>query len=244
VFEHRAKADEMTHTSDGRQRVAVVTGGAGAIGGAIATALGNRGHRVVIVDRSGDVACDLADAAQVRAAADMILLDYGRCDVLVHAAGAFDRMTIESFDLAAFRRVQAVNVEAMLLLAEKFAPGMGQRGFGRIISIVSNTFWLPPAADLLAYVASKGALIGLTRVLAHALGPDGISVTAVAPGLTRTPASSSVAEEEFEMVAAQQALPRPLIPDDVAATVAFLAQPEAAALTGQTITTDGGLVLR
>jgi NAD(P)-dependent dehydrogenase (short-subunit alcohol dehydrogenase family) len=224
--------------------VAVVTGGAGAIGGSIAQTLRSGGHRVVIVDRNGDVGCDLADADQVRRAADAILSDYGRCDVLVHAAGAFDRMTLETLDLAMFRKVQAVNVEAMLLLAEKFAPGMSQRHFGRIISIVSNTFWAPPAGDLLAYVASKGSLIGLTRVLAHALGGNGISVTAVAPGLTRTPGSNSVAEEEFETTVVQQALARALVPEDVAATVAFLARPEAAALTGQTITTDGGLVLR
>jgi NAD(P)-dependent dehydrogenase (short-subunit alcohol dehydrogenase family) len=224
--------------------VAVVTGGAGAIGGAIAETLRSGGHGVVIVDRTGDVACDLADAEQVRHAADVILRDYGRCDLLVHAAGAFDRMTLDTFELATFRSVQAVNVEAMLLLAQKFAPGMRERRFGRIISIVSNTLWAPPAGDLLAYVASKGSLIGLTRVLAHALGANGVSVVAVAPGLTRTPGSSGVAEEEFETVLAQQALPRALVPEDVAAAVAFLARPEAAALTGQTITTDGGVVLR
>jgi NAD(P)-dependent dehydrogenase (short-subunit alcohol dehydrogenase family) len=178
----------MTETRhEPQDSVAVVTGGAGAIGGAIAKTLRSGGHRVVIVDRTGDVACDLADAEQVRQAADVILRDYGRCDLLVHAAGAFDRMTLDTFDLAAFRSVQAVNVEAMLLLAQKFALGMRERRFGRIISIVSNTFWAPPAGDLLAYVASKGSLIGLTRVLAHALGGNGISVTAVAPGLTPTP---------------------------------------------------------
>jgi NAD(P)-dependent dehydrogenase (short-subunit alcohol dehydrogenase family) len=235
----------MTETRhEPQDSVAVVTGGAGAIGGAIADTLRSGGHRVVIVDRNADVACDLTDAERVRQAADVILRDYGRCDLLVHAAGAFDRMTLDTFDLAAFRRVQAVNVEAMLLLAQKFAPGMLERRFGRIISIVSNTFWAPPAGDLLAYVASKGSLIGLTRVLAHALGGNGISVTAVAPGLTRTPGSSGVAEEEFDAVLVQQALPRALVPEDVAAAVAFLARPEAAALTGQTITTDGGVVLR
>jgi NAD(P)-dependent dehydrogenase (short-subunit alcohol dehydrogenase family) len=136
----------MTETRhEPQDSVAVVTGGAGAIGGAIADTLRSGGHRVVIVDRTADVACDLADAEQVRQAADVILRDYGRCDLLVHAAGAFDRMTLDTFDLAAFRRVQAVNVEAMLLLAQKFAPGMLERRFGRIISIVSNTFWAPPA---------------------------------------------------------------------------------------------------
>jgi NAD(P)-dependent dehydrogenase (short-subunit alcohol dehydrogenase family) len=224
--------------------VAVITGGAGGIGGAIANALRVDGHQTVIVDRTGDVVCDLADAGQVSSAADAILRVHGRCDVLVHAAGAFDFMTLEEFDLETYRKVQAVNVESMVLLAHAFAPGMRERGFGRIISIVSNTFWLPPAPNRLPYVASKGALIGLTRILAHALGGDGIAVTAVAPGLTRTPGSSVVPEEEFAAVVPQQAMSRALSPEDCAATVAFLARPEASALTGQTITADGGLVLR
>jgi NAD(P)-dependent dehydrogenase (short-subunit alcohol dehydrogenase family) len=188
--------------------------------------------------------CDLADASQVGLAADVILRGYGRCDVLIHAAAAFDRVTLDTFDVKRFRAVQAVNVEPMLLLAQAFAPGMRERRYGRIISIVSNTFWSPPGEDRLAYVASKGSLIGITRVLAHALESDGISVTAVAPGLTRTPGSSSVPEGDFEAVLAKQALARALIPEDVAATVAFLVRPEAAALTGQTIVTDGGWVVR
>jgi NAD(P)-dependent dehydrogenase (short-subunit alcohol dehydrogenase family) len=224
--------------------VAVVTGGAGAIGGAITEALRAAGHEVVILDRDGDVPCDLRSTVEVLRAARRILKDHGRCDVLVHAAAAFDRVTLDTFDVERFRSVQAVNVDAMLILAQQFAPGMRERGYGRIISIVSNTFWSPPGEDRLAYVASKGSLIGITRVLAHALGGDGISVTAVAPGLTRTPGSSSVPEEEFEAVIAKQALARPLIPEDVAATVAFLVRPEAAALTGQTIVTDGGGVMR
>ena len=227
-----------------KQSVAVVTGGAGAIGGAIANALRNDGHRVVILDRVGDAVADLSDTDQVRRAADEILGTHGRVDILVHAAGAFNRMTIDTLDLDAFRLVQTVNVEAMLVLAHSFLPGMRERGFGSIISIASNTFWAPPQPDLLAYVASKGSLIGLTRVLARALGGDGISVTAVAPGLTRTGASTEVPEEEFDTIVAQQSVKRPLVPEDVAATVAFLARPEAAALTGQTITTDGGNVLR
>jgi len=97
---------------------------------------------------------------------------------------------------------------------------------------------------MLAYVASKGALIAMTRTLAVGLGNDGIAVTAVAPGLTRTPASDVVPSEEFADVAAHQALPRPLTPDDTAAVVAMLAGDDAAALTGQTLTVDGGLVLR
>jgi NAD(P)-dependent dehydrogenase (short-subunit alcohol dehydrogenase family) len=135
-------------------------------------------------------------------------------------------------------------VESALLLTQAFAPGMQDRGFGRVIFIVSNTFWRPPGAHMLAYVASKGALIGMARTLAVGLGSDGIAVTAVAPGLTRTPATDVVPPSEFDDAAEHQALPRPLTPDDTAVVVAMLAGDDAAALTGQTLTVDGGLVLR
>jgi 3-oxoacyl-[acyl-carrier protein] reductase len=117
------------------RRMAVVTGGAGAIGGSVAAALTAAGHQVLILDRTGDVPVDLADEQQVRAAAQ-----------------------------------------------RAFVPGMAARGFGRIIVVVSDTVWAPPAADLLPYVTSKGALVALARALAMAHGPDGIVVTCWPPG--------------------------------------------------------------
>jgi NAD(P)-dependent dehydrogenase (short-subunit alcohol dehydrogenase family) len=226
-------------------RVAGVTGGAGAIGASIAAALAAAGHQVIILDQTGDPPVDLADEQQVRAAAQRVLDQAGRCDVLVHAAAAFDRADLSRLDLAVWRRVQAVNVESALLLAQAFVPGMAARAFGRIIFMVSDTIWAPPAADLLPYVTSKGALVALARTLAVAYGADGIAVTCVAPGLTATPAAQAgMPATAFEAVRARQALPRTLLPGDVAATVAFLASDGAAALTGQTLCTDGGLVTR
>ena len=230
-------------TSDQDRRVAVVTGGAGAIGGAIAARLAPD-HTVVVLDRAGDVAVDLGDPDGVRRAAKLVLERHGRCDVLVHAAATFEPGPLEQVELGAWRRVQAVNVESALLLAQAFAPGMRDRGFGRVIFIVSNTFWSPPDGQMLPYVASKGALIGMTRTLAAGLGRDGIAVTAVAPGLTRTAASATRAAAEFADTEAHMALHRPLTPDDTAAVVAMLARDEAEALTGQTLTADGGLVMR
>ena len=94
-------------------------------------------------------------------------------------------------------------------------------------------------------MTSKGALVALARALAMAHGPDGIAVTCVAPGLTDTPAARAwVCAAAFDAVGARQALPRALRPDDVVATVAFLASDGAAALTGQVLCTDGGLVMR
>ncbi len=226
-------------------RVAVITGGAGAIGGAIAAELASCGHAVAVLDLAGDPPVDLSHADQVHAAAAAVLRAHGRCDVLVHAAAAFDRADLAAVDLAAWRHVQAVNVESALLLTQAFAPGMAARGFGRIIFVVSDTVWSPPAGDMLAYVTSKGALIALARTLAAGLGRDGIAVTCVAPGLTDTPAARAGQPAAlFEDVVSRQALPRPLTPGDVAATVAFLARDAAAALTGQTLCVDGGLIPR
>ncbi len=220
-----------------------MTGGSGAIGGAIAARLAPD-HTVVVLDRTGDVAVDLGEPDEVRRATELVLDRHGRVDVLVHAAAMVAFAPFEEFELDVWRRVQAVNVESALLLTQAFAPGMGDRGFGRVIFIVSNSYWRPPGAHMLAYIASKGALIGMARTLAVGLGGDGIAVTAVAPGLTRTPATVVVPAAEFADAEAQQALPRPLTPDDTAAVVAMLAGDDAAAMTGQTITVDGGLVLR
>jgi len=156
----------------GPQSVAVVTGGAGAIGGAIAARLAST-HTVVVLDRTGDVVVDLGDADDVRRAARLVLERHGRCDVLVHAAAMPAIGPFDELELDRWREVQAVNVESALLLTQAFAPGMRDRGFGRVIFIVSNTFWSPPGAHMLAYIASKGALIGMARALAVGLGSEG-----------------------------------------------------------------------
>jgi NAD(P)-dependent dehydrogenase (short-subunit alcohol dehydrogenase family) len=226
-------------------RVAAVTGGAGAIGGAIVSALRATGHVAVVLDRAGDLPVDLADHRAVQAAADDLLGRHGRCDVLVHAAAAFDRAALSDMTPDGSRKMQAVNVESALWLAQAVVPGMAQRGFGRIVFIVSDTVWEPPAGDLLAYVASKAALIGIARTLARSLGGDGITVNSVAPGLTPPPAAvGDTPPEAFDHVRARQAIDRALAPEDVAATVAFLAGDGASAITGQTLCTDGGLILR
>lgn len=228
-----------------RGRIAVVTGGAGAIGTAVTLALREAGHQTVVLDRDGDVGCDLSSETSTRVAAAEVLERYGRCDVFVHCAAAFDQVTIADVDAATWRHVQAVNVESALWLLQEFTLGMAQRRFGRIIFITSDTFWAPPTPVLLAYVASKGALLGVMRTLAVTLGPDGIAVSAVAPGLTDTPAARLVnTDEQFDATVERQALKRRLTPDDTAAAVAYLASDGAAAMTGQVLCADGGLIMR
>jgi NAD(P)-dependent dehydrogenase (short-subunit alcohol dehydrogenase family) len=226
-------------------RIAVITGGAGAIGSAVASALRRSGHQTVVMDRTGDVVCDLSSEQSTRQAAAEVLERYDRCDVLVHCAAVFGQGDLANVDLGTWRLVQAVNVESPVLLAQAFAPGMAERGFGRIVFITSDTVWAPPTPVLLPYIASKGALLGIMRTLAITLGPHGIAVSAVAPGLTDTPPARAVNPDEvFDATVAKQALKRRLTPDDTAAAVAYLASDGAAAMTGQVLCADGGLVMR
>ncbi|WP_433496971.1 SDR family NAD(P)-dependent oxidoreductase [Sphaerimonospora sp. CA-214678] len=227
------------------QRVAVVTGGAGAIGSAIVARLQEAGHRTVVLDRTGDVVCDLSSATSTRAAAAEVLDRYGRCDVFVHCAGYLDPMPLESLDLNRWRALMAVNVEAALWLVQAFAPGMAARGFGRVILISSDGQWFPPSAAFLPYVTSKAALLGVMRALAVTYGEDGIAVSAVAPGHTDTPAARAVvAEGALEASIASQVLKRALTPEDTAHAVAFLASDGAAAMTGQVLVADAGAFMR
>jgi len=226
-------------------RVAVVTGGSGAIGDAIVESLESSGHRTVVIDRHGEIACDLSSEASTRQAASEVLAKYSRCDVLVHSAAVFDQAPLEDLSPTILRHVFAVNVESPLWLAQSFTPGMAERGFGRIIFVTSDTLWSPPGFGMLPYVASKGAVIGVMRTLAIGLGAQGIAVSAVAPGLTDTPGSRTVnSESDFDDAVRRQALNRRLTTRDTASVVDFLASDGAAALTGQVLCADGGFILR
>jgi NAD(P)-dependent dehydrogenase (short-subunit alcohol dehydrogenase family) len=226
-------------------RIAVVTGGAGAIGSAIASALGERDYEVAVIDRTGDFACDLASEQDVERIAGEVLERFGHCDAFVHAAASFDFYALADLDLAKWRHTQAVNVESALLLCRAFVPGMVERSFGRIVFITSNTVWAPAGPIFLPYVATKAALEGIVRVLARAHGASGIAVNAVEPGLTRTPRTEAdTPPAAFAAAVAAQALQRSLEPADTAATVAFLCSDAASAITGQALCVDGGQVLR
>lgn len=240
-------------------RVALVTGAARGIGQAIALRLAETGHAMVLADilpadgtaaairdAGGDayaVICDLGSCTDVDLLVREVTGRHGRCDVLVNCAGLMLFRPFGELDLDTWRRVQAVNVEAAFQLCAAFVPGMAERGFGRIINVASNTVWKPPGAGFAAYVASKGAVVGFTRAMAVELGPSGITVNAIAPGLTRSPgAEEGTTAEHFEEVRQAQALKRSLRPGDMAGTVAFLASDDASMITGQTIRIDGGLV--
>lgn len=236
-------------------KIALVTGGACGIGRACAERLALDGHRVLIADRvdaeraaseiSGahGYAVDLADADQTTALAERVLQEHGRCDVLVNNAAQLGMHTLEQLDLETFRRFERVNIEAPLLLCSRLLPAMAAAGGGRVINIVSNTVWSPPGPGMIAYITSKGALLGMTRALAVEWGARNVTINAVAPGLTRTPATEAdVPDQAFSSVRSQQALDRELSPSDIAAAVGYLASDAAAAVTGQALRVDAGLV--
>jgi 3-oxoacyl-[acyl-carrier protein] reductase/(S)-1-phenylethanol dehydrogenase len=191
------------------------------------------------------VHADLRNEAETVAAVDKLERQVGGCSILVNNASDLFRGTLAETSAAVLRRVLAVNVEAAFLLCRRLATGMVGRGWGRIVNIASDTFDRPPGPGLAAYITSKGAVIGLTRALAVELGPSGITLNAISPGLTRTAtAAADQPEELFAAVRDAQPIRRTLAPADYAGLLAFLVSDRAAVITGQTISADAGLVLR
>ncbi|MBL5972688.1 MAG: SDR family oxidoreductase [Candidatus Leucobacter sulfamidivorax] len=232
----------------GAARVAVVSGAARGIGAAIAERLRADGFTVVSLDlqrpdaaREGivDLVCDIADPEAV-AAAVARAGEEGRIDALVHCAAYQVIAPFAELDPAVWDRTFAVNVRAGFDLVRAVLPGMRAAGRGRIVMITSSSQFTPPPM-MTHYIASKGALTGMVRALATELGPMGITVNAVAPGLTATAhALEDVPEAHFELVRSRQAIPRTGRPEDIAAVVSFAVSDDAAFMTGQTLLVDGG----
>jgi 2-hydroxycyclohexanecarboxyl-CoA dehydrogenase len=246
---------EATDRARHRGRVAIVTGGASGIGQAIAVRLAADGARVAVFDLAGDpvrpgvkvptsvdlhVRCDVSDPDAVQHAVREVESTLGPPLVLVHAAVHQFVRPIEEVTLDEWRRVQAVNVDGLFLLTKAVLPAMREAQWGRIVAISSSTFFVG-ARSMTHYVTSKGAVIGFVHGLAAEVGADGITVNAVAPGLTRTPPTiADLPPSMFADVASLQAIPRTGEPQDHAGVVSFLASDDAAFLTGQTLLVDGG----
>ena len=243
-------------------KVAIVTGAARAIGREIAETLAAHGAAVVSIDvlpadetiatierrggRALAILGDVTEESSVADAVDTVLDRFGQVDVLVNNAGLFagiERRPFWEIPLEEWEHVLEVNVRSVFLCSRAVATSMREAGSGRIVNIASNviTFGM---ANLMHYVASKAAVVGITRSMARELGPSGIAVNAVAPGLVTTEITAQTVPEEYRRLVAQgQCLQEPIIPSDIAAAVAFLAGPAARMVTGQTLLVNGGATM-
>ncbi|ALJ18761.1 SDR family oxidoreductase [Microbacterium sp. No. 7] len=247
----------MTRRFEGK--TAVVTGASRGIGLAIAQRLVADGARVVITARRQEaldaavaelggpaVALAVAGSTDDEAHQDETIAraieTFGAVDLLVNNTGINPVYgPLRDLDLAAARKILEVNVLATLSWVKKVAAAwQGEHG-GAIVNVAS-VVGLRPSPGIAFYGVSKAAVIHLTEELAVELGP-GIRVNAVAPGVVKTRFSSALYEGREEDVAAPYPLKRLGTPDDVGATVAFLLSEDAAWMTGQTLTVDGGLLL-
>lgn len=244
-----------------KDQVAVVTGAGRGIGHAISVRLANEGAKVACVsrtatnaDRTRDeinaahpgaakaYAADVADLASVQAAVALILKDFERCDILVNNAGVTRdglsmRMTGEDWDT-----VLDTNLKGAFHCMQAFQRQMLRQRSGRVINI-SSVIGLIGNAGQANYAASKAGLFGLTKSMARELASRGITVNAVAPGFITTEMTSVLPDETKAAILGQVPLARFGTVAEIAGTVAFLAGPDAAYITGQTLTVDGGMVM-
>ena len=224
-------------------RVAVVTGAAQGIGRAVAAKLADEGATVVGADIQGGVAMqvDVSQEEDVRRLVEDTVGEHGKLDVLVNVAAIVPFTPWDEVDFAEWRRVMSVNLDGTFLTNYYAQKAMRENGYGRIVNIASNVI-LAGTPNLAHYVASKGGVWAFTRALARELGPYGITVNSVAPGLTETEGvMASKHAEAFEFVQMLQAIPRRAVAADIAPAVAFLASEEAGYITGANISVNGGM---
>ena len=234
-------------------RVAIVTGAGQGIGRAIAEKLRAEGASVIVADKNSETAAktaaeiggtahvtDVSDPDQVSALVAAAVDQFGKIDILVNDAAIVPFVPWEELDFAEWRRVMSVNIDGVFLMCKAVYPHMKAAGYGRIVNIASNVV-TAGTPNMAHYVASKGAVFAFTRSLATEVGQYGITVNAVAPGLTASEGVlASPHAEAFDFVVSLQSIPRRGVPADIAPAVAFLASEEAHWITGQMVTADGG----
>ena len=234
-------------------RVAIVTGAGQGIGRAIAEKLRDEGAGVIVADKNSETAAktaaeiggtahvtDISDPDQVSSLVAAAMDRFGRIDILVNDAAIVPFVPWEELDFAEWRRVMSVNIDGVFLMCKAVYPHMKAAGYGRIVNIASNVV-TAGTPNMAHYVSSKGAVFAFTRSLATEVGAHGITVNAVAPGLTASEGVlASPHAEAFDFVVSLQSIPRRGVPADIAPAVAFLASEEAHWITGQMLTADGG----
>jgi 3-oxoacyl-[acyl-carrier protein] reductase len=238
-------------------RVAVVTGAARGLGQEFAVALAASGHSVAgwdvadlgatadrVAEVGGELLADTVDVTvpeQVAAATEHVVRHFGALHIVVNNAGIYPPITFSDTTIEDWRRVMRLNLEGPFLVTHAALPHLVAAGWGRVVNIVSAVVFIGPP-DLVAYTTSKAGLVGFTRALANAVGADGVTVNAIAPGLTSTAtaAASTGADGGFQRVLASQAVPRTEQPADLVSTLLYVCGEGSGFLTGQTINVDGG----
>ena len=245
---------------------AVVIGGAGGLGQAIAQGLVDAGARIVIASRKKDSllrarneikeSCgkdvgvfplDACDEQAVSAMAEHFAKEWGHVHILINAQGFNKKHPAQDFDMNDFRSMMEVNVTSVMLCCKYFGRHMAEKGYGKIINLSSVRGKIATyAPGNCAYCATKGAVDMLTKQLAAEFGPNGVTVNAIGPTLTETPMMTSIIEQRGGDAYRRQlgdTLPmrRMAVPDDCVGTAIFLASPASDFVTGNIIYPDGGL---
>ncbi len=188
---------------------------------------------------------DLADAVSIADAVQAAAAAMGGLDGLINNAAITDSggKTMDQLDAQTWDRVMAVNVRGVWQATVAAQPHLAASGSGRVVNLASDTaLWGAPR--LLAYIASKGAIVAMTRAMARELGPQGITVNAIAPGLTLVEATDYVPAERHAYYLQGRAVPRAQVPDDVTAAALFLLTRASGFITGQLLPVNGGFVMR
>lgn len=243
-------------------RRVLVTGGARGLGFAFAQAIGRAGAQVVIADILAErvqqsaaqlvseglavqgLTVDLAQPDSIEACVAQATQLLGGLDGLVNNASITNSggKTCEELTLDTWDQVMQVNVRGTWLVTKACLPALRASGRGAIVNLASDTpLWGAP--NLLAYVASKGAIIAMTRSLARELGADNITVNAIAPGLVLVEATAYVPEARHRLYNDRRAIQRPQLPEDVSGAVLFALSDLARFITGQTLPVNGGFVM-
>ena len=247
-------------------KVAIITGAGRGLGKAFALRYAEEGAKLLlpdinmersektakeIRDKGGEAAAMLTDISNEKATKEMaekVMQLYGRVDILLNNAAflegvepsPWDTWTVEVWD-----KIFSVNVRGTWLCCKAIAPLMIKESRGKIINIASDVIKLPSTQSLLPYACSKAAIYTLTQGLARALGPSGINVNAIAPGLTATEAVKALPDSHkmFEGTLEIQCIKRREEPEDLVGTAVFLASEDSDFITGQFIFVNGGAVM-
>jgi 3-oxoacyl-[acyl-carrier protein] reductase len=244
-----------------RDRVAIVTGGARGIGGAIAVAFAAEGADVVIADVLGEdvaqpvleavaaagrrgilVPTDVSDADQVEAMVQRAQSELGHIDILVNDAGTFSQVLLHELTVQEWDRVIGVNLRGCFLCTRAVIPGMLERGRGVIINVASQLGQIG-GTEMVHYSASKAGVIGFTKALAREVSTKGVRVNAIAPGPILTEMMAQETEEWANQKLSELPMGRFGEVHEVAPTAVFLASDDSSYYVGQTLGPNGGDVM-